>query len=325
MGSSTAADLTCICCDRRAFRHFRTVRGHRLYRCQACGFVTVHPLPDLEDLQVHYNETRTGEEKRRRSGQSLAAFMTASNNPKRDFFENVLSRVTAMVRRPSMDILEIGSGLGHFIHFANETGHRAIGTEVTAEYAELSSERLNGRIVYVEGDRYAEHFPPAAFDLIYMEHVFEHMREPEPILAQIRQLLRPGGVLVLAVPNMDSLSSRLQGRHWAWGAPPDHLRFYNPVNLSLLLVKHGFSVAASFARDYHHRSIPQLYSLRRSLNLWRRLVGRRPKPYRYAYPRTPAEHLLLAPYYLLYPLIRRSWRRSAGSELVVLARRPEAP
>ena len=78
-------------------------------------------------------------------------------------------------------------------------------------------------------------------------------------------------------------------------------------------------MVASFARDYHHRSIPQLYSLRRPLNLCRRLLGRRPKPYRYEYPRTPAEHLMLAPYYLLYPLIRRSWRHAAGSELVVIA------
>ena len=318
-----APDLTCICCDGRAFRHLRTSRGYRLYRCGACGFVTVHPLPDLGTLQAHYNRTRTGELERRRSGKPLDDFMTAPNNPKRDFFEDVLSRVEAMVGRPSLDILEIGSGLGHFVHFANARGHRATGTEVTREYAELGSEALNGRIVHVEGDRYGDHFPPGGFDLIYMEHVFEHMLEPKPVLTQLRQLLRPGGVLFLAVPNMDSLSSRLQGRHWSWGAPPDHLHFYNPGNLSLLLARHGFVVTTSFARDYHHRSIPQLYSLRRLQNLCRRLAGRRPKPYRYAYPRTPGEHLMLAPYYLLYPIIRRSWRRAAGSELLVVARRAE--
>ena len=60
-----APDLTCICCDRRAFRRFRSVRGYRLYRCDGCGFVTVHPLPRQEDLRRFYNETRVGEESRR--------------------------------------------------------------------------------------------------------------------------------------------------------------------------------------------------------------------------------------------------------------------
>jgi hypothetical protein len=125
--------------------------------------------------------------------------------------------------------------------------------------------------------------------------------------------------LFLAVPNMDSLSSRLEGRFWAWAAPPDHLYFYNRSNLALLLEKHGFAVNESFARDYYHRSIPQLFSLRRALNLLRRLSGMKPAPHEYAYPRTLRDHLLLTPYYLLYPFIRWSWKHSGGSELIVVA------
>ena len=107
---------------------------------------------------------------------------------------------------------------------------------------------------------------------------------------------------------------------WAWAAPPDHLYFYSRRNLTLLLERHGFVVTDSSARDYYHRSIPQHFSLRRAMNLGRRVLGLRPLPYRYAYPRSLADHLLLAPYYLLYPLIRRSWNRSQGSELIVYAR-----
>lgn len=313
-------ELSCICCGSDSFRHFRTKNGYNLVRCRACGFVTVHPLPDVKTVEAHYNDTRTGEERQQQRRKLIAGFLSKSNNPKRDFFSSVLSKVSALVGKPALDILEIGAGFGYFVQYANSIGHHATGTEVTKEYAEMSSESLNGRIIHVEGGRYTEHFGRASFDLIYMEAVFEHMLHPEAILSQMRQLLRPGGVLFLAVPNMDSLSSRLQGKYWAWGAPPDHLYFYNRSNLSLLLEKHGFTVTESFAKDYYHRSIHQMFSLRRVLNVCRRLGGMDPQPYTYAYPETPGDHLLLAPYYLLYPFIRRSWKRSRGSELVVFAR-----
>jgi 2-polyprenyl-3-methyl-5-hydroxy-6-metoxy-1,4-benzoquinol methylase len=313
-------DLTCICCGRDSFQHFRTVKGYTLFRCRSCRFVTVHPLPDLDTVQAHYNDTRTGEERQQQRRKLVAEFLSKPNNPKRDFFSSVLSKVTAILEKPALDILEIGSGFGYFVQYANSAGHRATGTEVTKEYAEMSSESLNGRIIHVAGGRYTDYFGRGSFDLIYMEAVFEHMLQPDAMLSQARELLRPGGVLFLAVPNMDSLSARLQGRYWAWGAPPDHLYFYNHLNLSLLLEKHGYSVIEAFARDYYHRSIPQMFSFRRALNFARRLTGMAPEPYNYAYPRTVADYLLLAPYYLLYPFIRRSWKHLEGSELIVFAR-----
>jgi SAM-dependent methyltransferase len=296
------------------------LKGYDFVRCSVCGFVTAHPMPDLATVEAHYNETRTGEDRQRQRRQLIAEFLDKPNNPKRDYFREVLTKVSAILGKPALDILEIGSGFGAFVHFANAIGHRATGTESTREYAEMSSESLNGRIVHVEDDRYTDHFAPASFDFIYMEAVFEHMLHPEAILTQMRRLLRPGGVLFLAVPNQDSLSARMQGRYWAWAAPPDHLYFYNRANLSLLVEKHGFRVIEAITGDYYHRSIPQMYSFRRALNLGRKLVGKAPKPQRYAYPETVSDHLLLLPYYLLYPLIRRSWVRSGGSELVMYAR-----
>ena len=312
----------CICCGTDSFAYLRTINGYRLLRCEACGFVKVHPLPDIAQVEAHYNTTRTGEEQRRLRKDLVAGFTAQRNNPKRDFFHGVLSQVSGILGKPALDILEIGSGFGSFVQFANSRGHHATGTEVTKEYAAMSSESLLGRIVHVEGNRYTDHFGRGSFDLIYMEHVFEHVLDPEAILTQIMQMLRHGGILFLAVPNMDSLSSRLQGKYWPWGAPPDHLYFYNRSNLSLLLERHGFKVTDAFARDYYHRSIPQMFSLRRVLNVARKLCGLKPKAYRYAYPESAGDHLLLTPYYLLYPFIRRSWSHAGGNELIVMARSP---
>lgn len=310
----------CICCGAQEASLFRTVNGHPMWRCANCGFVQVHPLPTQHALDEHYDRTRTTDDKRALRLQLLDRFLTSDNNPKRDFFDRILAAAVRMSGASTLDILEVGSGFGVFVHYANTAGHRAVGTEVTETYARMSSEGLNGRILHVPDGRYADTFAPASFDLILMEHVLEHTTAPAELLAQLRVLLRPQGVLVVAVPNFASLISRWTGRWWSWGQPPEHLFHYSPHNLGLLLERHGFAVAEREARDFMHRSIPQLFSLRRPLNMLRKVAGLKAKPFHYAYPRTPGDHLLLAPYHLLSPWIRRSWKQERGSEIVIFAR-----
>src|SRR3990170_3583847 len=102
--------LTCICCGSGTFRHFRTIKRYHLLRCVACRFVTVHPLPDIKTLEAYYNDTRTGEEKQLLRKKLSPESLAVSNNPKRDFFSSVLAKVSGIVAKPVLDILEIGSG-----------------------------------------------------------------------------------------------------------------------------------------------------------------------------------------------------------------------
>lgn len=317
---SKTISISCLCCESKEFRFFRKMNGFELFRCGKCGFVRVHPLPDFSQLAAHYNDTRTNADQKEARAKLLPAFIQSKNNPKRDFFDSVLKKSHQVLGKDKLDILEIGAGFGYFIHYANEKGEHAIGTEVTSEYAAMGSDTLNGQIIHVENDQYSNHFAPASFDLIYMEHVFEHVLDPEKILSQIKMLLRPGGVFFIAVPNLDSLVSKVQGKFWAWAAPPDHLYFYNPVNLPLLLKRSGFDIEEVSSADYYHRSIPQLYSLRRILNIFRKLSGMKPKPYRYVYPENIGDYLLRLPYYIFYPFIRSAAKRNKGSELIIFAR-----
>lgn len=310
----------CMCCGTRTSSPFRTVNGHRMWRCAHCGFVQVHPLPAQRTLDEHYDRTRTNDDERALRNELLRRFLASDNNPKRDFFDRILATASTRTGRRPLDILEVGSGFGVFVHYANTAGHRAVGTEVTETYARMSSEGLNGRILHVPEGRYTDTFAPASFDLVLMEHVLEHTTAPAQLLAQLHALLRPDGVLVVAVPNFGSWISRWTGRWWSWGQPPEHLFHYSPHNLGLLLERHGFMVVEREARDFMHRSIPQLFSLRRPLNIMRRAAGLKAKPFRYTYPRTVGDHLLLAPYHLLSPWIRRSWTKEGGSEIVIFAR-----
>jgi ubiquinone/menaquinone biosynthesis C-methylase UbiE len=84
-------------------------------------------------------------------------------------------------------------------------------------------------------------FPDAHFDAITLYHVLEHISELNPLLSELRRVLKPQtGTLIVEVPNGESLQSRLQKADWPYVHPRDHLYYFSARSLPKLLQKHGF-------------------------------------------------------------------------------------
>jgi 2-polyprenyl-3-methyl-5-hydroxy-6-metoxy-1,4-benzoquinol methylase len=73
------------------------------------------------------------------------------------------------------------------------------------------------------------------FDLITMWHVLEHVDDPLATLRWLRQMLAPHGILMLEIPNGDSLAARLFGRHWIAYDLPRHLSHFTPTTARRML------------------------------------------------------------------------------------------
>lgn len=80
-----------------------------------------------------------------------------------------------------------------------------------------------------------------SFDVITMWHALEHVHEPMPVLREARQLLSPGGKLMITVPNIDSLAFRWFGRYWFGLELPRHLTHFTPASLLEMLQRCGFA------------------------------------------------------------------------------------
>src|SRR5207248_758081 len=81
-----------------------------------------------------------------------------------------------------------------------------------------------------------------SFDVITMWHALEHVHDPLDVLRQARRLLAPGGKLVVAVPNIDSLPFRWFGHAWYGLDLPRHLTHFSAWTLKLMLQRAGFGV-----------------------------------------------------------------------------------
>ncbi len=83
----------------------------------------------------------------------------------------------------------------------------------------------------------------AAFDVVVLNHVIEHLPDPVETLTQLRGLLRPQGELILLTPNAAGLGARLFGPHWRGLEPPRHFNVFTPASLRAALNRAGFGTA----------------------------------------------------------------------------------
>jgi 2-polyprenyl-3-methyl-5-hydroxy-6-metoxy-1,4-benzoquinol methylase len=81
---------------------------------------------------------------------------------------------------------------------------------------------------------------PGSFDVVTMWHSLEHVHQPLAILREAHRLLVPGGKLVVATPNIDSLPYRVFGRSWYGLDLPRHLTHFTPSTLAAMVHAAGF-------------------------------------------------------------------------------------
>jgi SAM-dependent methyltransferase len=134
-------------------------------------------------------------------------------------------------------LLEVGCGSGARLADLERAGWVVEGQDV--DDAAVATARARG--LHVHAGKVEEiDLPMAAYDVVLMSHVLEHLHRPVEVLRRCRALLRPGGRLVLSTPNVSSLGHRLYGPSWIHLDPPRHLVVHGRGSLERVLRQAGF-------------------------------------------------------------------------------------
>jgi 2-polyprenyl-3-methyl-5-hydroxy-6-metoxy-1,4-benzoquinol methylase len=136
-------------------------------------------------------------------------------------------------------LLEVGTGGGYFLAAAADAGFDAVGLEPAAEAARDVSERV-GVPVAASALEDAE-LEPASFDVACAWHVVEHLVEPLPALAKLRAALRPGGHVLVELPNFAGVRARRDRERWPPLDLEHHVGQYGPRSLRALLERAGLA------------------------------------------------------------------------------------
>jgi SAM-dependent methyltransferase len=134
-------------------------------------------------------------------------------------------------------VLDIGCGPGVLINQMRSRGWRVRGTERSPSAAQQARDVFHLDVSAVDVDTLVAE--GATYDAVVLWHVAEHLRAPEETVRGIAQLLRPGGVLLIAVPNFGSPEARIGRAGWFHLDVPRHLVHFTAATLTAILKSSG--------------------------------------------------------------------------------------
>jgi ubiquinone/menaquinone biosynthesis C-methylase UbiE len=130
-------------------------------------------------------------------------------------------------------LLDIGCGTGDFLLTCKNNGWTAVGVEPNSKAKSLAVSKLNSN---KKSKIYSnlEDIETQNFDVITLWHVLEHVPNLENYILKLKSLLKPDGVLVVAVPNYKSFDATYYKRFWAAYDVPRHLWHFSKKSIQLL-------------------------------------------------------------------------------------------
>ncbi len=210
----------------------------KLDRCCACGTGYVNPRPSMDYLKSIYAITGHGS----KSLISLDSVMAAEiefPNSTVDAQRIIKYAQKLLGPRKNLRLLDIGSGYGFFSRAGIEAGFQV--TAVNPASSENSIfKQLNG---FDPIPRFFEEvdFGAAKFDLVILSQILEHFLDPRQILIRVNGLLNRGGVVAIAVPNIEAILIKILKSRSSFLGLPEHLTHFSLKGLEAILQRSGFA------------------------------------------------------------------------------------
>ncbi len=230
---------SCPLCEKAEFepiylardRHYGITGIFKIVRCTGCSLMFLNPMCSDEELSALYP----------------ADYYAYQNNFSRKLWKEIVKSLLWFrvgTRDPQFDspgrMLDLGCGSGWFLRQMREKGWDVYGVEINSAAAQLG--RVQAGLKIHAGTLQQARFPPDFFDYVRANHSFEHITCPAQTLREIRRIMRPGGRLLIGVPNVASLNARVFKQYWWYLGAPVHPFTYSVKTLSHFLQKYRFEV-----------------------------------------------------------------------------------
>lgn len=222
----------CPACEETTATCRGTANGYPLLKCCYCYTVYTADLA-VDDPEGEYEQYYSDEN------------LTAPS-----FIGKSLDRTIGSfdAYRRSNRLLDVGFGGSFAMEAAARAGWDCDGVEVSKPAVEHAhSLGLNA----FHGELQDADFGDGTFDVVVMSEVLEHVTDPRGLLAEVRRVLRPGGLMWLTTPNCSGLSARLLRLRWTVLAPPEHLHLFSRRGLLHLLESTGFSPTRMVTENFN--------------------------------------------------------------------------
>lgn len=222
----------CPICNHNEFTHFLTGKDYtvsqkdfNIVTCSNCDFHFTNPIPVEDEIGEYYKSE---------------SYISHSSSKK-----GLINKIYQLVRKRTLkqkvkliknlskgnNHLDIGAGTGHFIHQTSLAGFNSVGLEPDEDARKFAIENFKVNIQPIENLYTIEE---KSIDVITLWHVLEHVYHLKKDVLQISKVLKDDGVLIVAVPNMDSYDAKKYKEFWAAYDLPIHLYHFKPKDIENL-------------------------------------------------------------------------------------------
>lgn len=212
---------------------FLTKEDFHICECLNCGLLYTMPRPSKDKIGDYYKSEE---------------YYSHQENTK-GFIPKVYERVkkTNLKHKYKLaskglgigKMLDIGCGVGDFLHTAELHGWECTGVEPSEDAKVIAQKRTKAKIFSSED---LESLPDGCFDLITMWHVLEHVDDLKWQITQLQRLIKENGRIVIALPNYKSYDGQYYKEHWAAYDVPRHLNHFNKTTLTKIFRTNGLEL-----------------------------------------------------------------------------------
>jgi 2-polyprenyl-3-methyl-5-hydroxy-6-metoxy-1,4-benzoquinol methylase len=204
-----------------------------IVRCKSCGFKFTNPRPESNQLGKYYKSEEYVSHSNTKEG-----FVNSTYQSVRKY--TLLKKLQLISKYyKTGDILDIGCGTGEFLNTCKNAGWKATGIEPDVDARNMAINNY-GLTVLEESD--LANLKDESYDIISMWHVLEHVPKLNERVEELKRLVKKNGLIIIAVPNCDSLDASIYKREWAAYDVPRHLYHFTPKDIELLFKKHDMKV-----------------------------------------------------------------------------------
>jgi 2-polyprenyl-3-methyl-5-hydroxy-6-metoxy-1,4-benzoquinol methylase len=194
-----------------------------LVRCARCSFIQQDPIPSEEELSQFYHVSRGYEE------EILHAEDTFLQRD-REILQQLMNLGA------EGPLLDIGCSAGTLLRTARELDWEVEGIEISKPCAKALREKLGVKVhekpiekLRLGSDR---------FGVVTLSNTLEHVPDPVGTLQKTTEVLRPGGIIFISVPNWKAGKRKLIGKEISW-IYPHHISYFTRKSLNRALKKAG--------------------------------------------------------------------------------------
>jgi SAM-dependent methyltransferase len=247
------ADMQCKICGEKDFKIIGTPRSneyfpriternYRIVQCKNCSYYFVSPEIDLtqEEWQKLYEDNYFEASQKTKWQSEL------NDRELKDRMSIILNSIKTEKSR----FLDMGCGEGYMLKEAEVNGFEPFGLDIAFNLNPDFAKNYK----FFKGNISEANYPDDFFSVIYMDSVLEHVSNPYETVNELKRVLKPGGVLLIIVPNEDSLMNSftklayyLTGNKSKYGkikpfVTPYHIQGFNKKSLKTLFTRQGLEI-----------------------------------------------------------------------------------